>query len=56
MQRGLDEEKILYLSMPVVSLVVLMRQCQFFISVIKVSHMMDRGVPKYGLKRSVSSS
>ena len=48
-KRGLDEEKIVYLSVPVVSLSVLVRWYHFFLAVIKVSNMMERDVPKYGL-------
>ena len=48
-QRGLDEEKIFYLSVTVVSLVVLIRRYNFFLDMIKVSNIVERGVPKYGL-------
>ena len=45
----LDEEKIVYSSVTVVSLAVSIRQYNCFLAVIKVSNMMKRGVPKYGL-------
>ena len=48
-RRGLDEEKIVYSSTTVVSLAVLIRRYHFFIAVIEVSNMMERGVPRYGL-------
>ena len=46
--RGLYEEKIVYLSMPVVSLAVLIRQYHFFLAVIELSNMMERGLLEYG--------
>ena len=48
-RRGLDEEKILYLSVPVIYLFVLIRRYQCFLAMIKVSNMMESGVPKYWL-------
>ena len=47
--RGLDEEKIVYSSVPVVSMAFLIRRYQFFHAVIKVYTMMERGVLMYGL-------
>ena len=48
-QRGLDEEKIVYLSATVVSLAVLIRRYQMFLTVMKVSNMIERGGKNYGL-------
>ena len=48
-QRGFNDEKIVYLSVPVISLAVVIRRYQFVFSVSEVSNMMGRGVPKYGL-------
>ena len=47
--RGLDEEKIVYLSVTAVSLAVLIRRHNFSLSVIEVSNMMGTGVPNFGL-------
>ena len=47
--RGLDEDKIVYSSVPVVSLAVLIRQYQFLLDTIDASNMVQRGVPQYGL-------
>ena len=49
MRIGLDEDRIVFLSVPVVYLEVLIRRYQFFLAVIEESNMMDRGVSKYGL-------
>ena len=48
-RRGLDEEKIVYFSVPVISLSVLIRRYQIFLAMIEGSNMMERGVTKYGL-------
>ena len=48
-RRGFDAEKIVYLSVPVVSLEVFLRGYQFYLAVIEVSNIIERGVPKYGL-------
>ena len=49
MQKGLDEEKIVYFSVLVVSRAVLMRRYQFFGAVIEVSNIFERGVQKHEL-------
>ena len=49
MRRGLDEEKIVWVYVLVISQAVLMRQYQCFLAVIEVSNMVERGVTKYVL-------
>ena len=48
-RRGLDEDKIVCFSVPVISLAVLIMRYKLFLGVIKVSNMTERGVPNYGL-------
>ena len=50
-QRGLDEEKIVYLYVTVVSLAVLIRRYQCFLAMTEVSNITKRCVPEYGLYR-----
>ena len=47
--KGLDEDKIVCLSVPVISLAVLIMRYKLFLAVIEVSNMTERGVPNYGL-------
>ena len=48
-RRGYDDESIVYSSMLIVFRAVFIRRYQFFRSMIEVSNIVERGVPKYGL-------